>query len=117
MSDDNAFVEALFRHFKYAPSYPRDGFLSLQAARDWVKRFVDWYNAQHLHSPIALVTPDDRHHGRDVALLENRRRLYLAAQQRHPRRWTQSPRSWQRPAIVTLNPERVVLAAPKFNAA
>lgn len=117
VSDDNAFIEALFRHLKYAPSYPRDGFQNLQAARDWVQRFVAWYNTEHLHSAIALVTPDDRHHGRDIAILDNRRQLYLAAQQRHPRRWTRSPKSWHRPAIVTLNPQRVLLAAPKFNAA
>lgn len=117
MSDDNAFVEALFRHLKYAPSYPRSGFLSLGDARHWVNRFVAWYNTEHLHSAISLVTPDDRHYGRDVAILDNRRALYLAAKQRHPRRWTTSPRDWHRPAIVTLNPDRVVLAAPKFNAA
>jgi transposase InsO family protein len=117
VSDDNAFVEALFRHLKYVSAYPRDGFVSLQAAREWASRFVAWYNTEHLHSAIALVTPDDRHTGRDIAMLDNRRRLYLAAQERNPRRWTRGPRSWQRPASVTLNPERIVVAAPKINAA
>jgi transposase InsO family protein len=113
VSDDNAFAESLFRHLKYAPAYPRQGFATLDEARAWVTRFVDWYNYEHLHSAIALVTPDDRHNGRDIAILQKRRDTYALAQQRNPRRWTRAPRAWQRPATVTLNPERLVLTAPK----
>lgn len=113
VSDDNAFAESLFRHLKYAPSYPRQGFATLEEARAWVARFVEWYNHEHLHSAIALVTPDDRHHGRDVAILEKRRDTYALARTRNPRRWTGNPRAWQRPDIVTLNPDRLVLATPK----
>jgi transposase InsO family protein len=112
VSDDNAFAESLFRHLKYAPSYPRHGFTSIVEARAWVMRFVAWYNGQHLHSGIGLVTPDDRHHGRDIALLDKRRGLYVAAKAKNPRRWTSSPRSWPRPTIVTLNPDRTVLIVP-----
>jgi transposase InsO family protein len=117
VSDDNAFVEALFRHLKYAPSYPREGFGSLQAARAWTTRFVTWYNTEHLHSAIGFVTPNDRHHGRDILILEHRRQLYAGAQRRHPRRWTGAPRDWSRPDIVTLNPERVVTTAHKISVA
>lgn len=113
VSDDNAFAEALFRHLKYAPSYPRQGFATLAEARAWVERFVHWYNHEHLHSAIALVTPDDRHHGRDLAILEKRRDTYALAKERNPRRWTTAPRAWKRPAIVTLNPDRLVLTSPK----
>jgi putative transposase len=113
VSDDNAFAESLFRHLKYAPSYPRQGFATLDDARAWVARFVEWYNHEHLHSGIALVTPDDRHHGRDIAILEKRRDTYALARARHPRRWTGNQRAWQRPAVVTLNPDRLVLATPK----
>lgn len=113
VSDDNAFAESLFRHLKYAPTYPRKGFASLDEARAWVSRFVDWYNTQHLHSSIGLVTPDDRHHGRDIPILEHRRHVYAAAQRLNPLRWTTAPRPWSRPAIVTLNPDRVVLTSPK----
>ena len=111
VSDDNAFAEALFRHLKYAPSYPRRGFATIDEARDWVARFVNWYNTQHLHSAIGLVTPDDRHNGRDIAILARRRETYAAAQRNNPRRWIGPPRTWSRPAIVTLNPERVVITA------
>lgn len=117
VSDDNAFIEALFRHLKYAPSYPAAGFQDLEAARAWVERFVTWYNTEHLHSAIALVTPDDRHHGRDIAILDNRRSVYAAARLAHPRRWTGPIRPWCRPTTVTLNPERIIIPSPKFEVA
>jgi transposase InsO family protein len=112
VSDDNAYIESLFRHLKYVPSYPRGGFATLDEARAWVARFVAWYNLEHLHSAIGYVTPDDRHHGRDIAILAQRRRLYAKARQRNPRRWTGPPRKWDRPLVVTLNPERTVETRP-----
>jgi transposase InsO family protein len=55
VSDDNAFVEALFRHLKYAPSYPRQGFDSLAAARAWSARFVARCKGEHLPPRSALL--------------------------------------------------------------
>lgn len=112
VSDDNAFIESLFRHLKYTPSYPTKGFVSIEEARAWIERFVTWYNHEHLHSAIGYVTPNDRHHGRDIAILEQRKSVYAAAQARNPRRWTGAPRKWDRPLIVTLNPERTIHARP-----
>ncbi|MBA4257508.1 MAG: hypothetical protein C0445_16785 [Polaromonas sp.] len=52
VSDDNAFVESLFRTAKYRPQYPEAGFADLQAARQWASNFVHWYNHEHRHSGI-----------------------------------------------------------------
>jgi transposase InsO family protein len=106
VSDDNAHVESIFRTLKYRPSYPSRGFQSLELARAWVSDFVRWYNFEHLHSAIGFVSPDDRHHGRDIELLERRKAVYQAAKQRNPRRWSGATRSWHRPRVVRLNPER-----------
>lgn len=111
VSDDNPYIESIFRHLKYAPSYPAKGFASLAEARAWVDRFVRWYNEEHLHSSIAFVTPSQRHAGDDIALLANRRTLYQAAKAARPSRWTRHCRQWHRPAIVLLNPDRVVETA------
>ena len=105
VSDDNPFAEALFRTLKYCPEYPVRGFESVNAARAWVARFVDWYNLEHLHSGIGYVTPADRHDGTDVALLKARRALYRRERARRPERWSGEPRAWKRPTVVTLNPE------------
>jgi len=112
VSDDNAYIESLFRHLKYVPSYPRGGFANIAEAAAWVARFVEWYNHEHLHGAIGYVTPDDRHHGRDIEILTKRQRLYKEAHRRHPRRWTGQPRKWDRPVVVTLNPERTIEVRP-----
>ena len=104
VSDDNAFVEALFRTCKYVPNYPRNGFESINAARDWVGAFEDFYNYHHCHSGIQYVTPDQRHRGEDRAILAKRHEVYQAAKERNPRRWTGNTRNWRPVAQVELNP-------------
>lgn len=106
VSDDNAFVESLFRTAKYRPSYPANGFKSLNDARQWAARFVHWYNHDHRYSGIRFVAPAQRHAGDDHAILAERHALYQAARERHPRRWTTTTRNWTPIGAVTLNPER-----------
>ena len=112
VSNDNAYSESLFRTLKYCPAYPTQPFADLAAAHTWVAAFVHWYNTQHLHSAIRFVTPDDRHAGRDIALLHARRAVYLRAQRRTPARWSRHVRNWDRINAVQLNPEHDVVAVP-----
>jgi putative transposase len=106
VSDDNPYVEAIFRTLKYRPGYPRKPFASLVDAAAWVKAFVLWYNTEHLHSAIRFVTPHDRHERRDVAILTARRKLYAGARTKTPRRWTGGTRNWTPIGAVVLNPIR-----------
>ena len=118
VSDDNPYVESLFRTCKYRPGYAHQRFASVQEASDWVTNFVRWYNDEHLHSSIGMVTPSSRHDGRDIPLLAARRALYAAAHQRHPERWAKNVRTWARPNVVRLHPDRDAVAlAPKEIAA
>ena len=103
--NDNPYSEALFRTLKHTPAYPRLPFASRHAARQWVARFVAWYNTEHRHSAIRYVTPDQRHSGADVAILACRRALYERARQRTPGRWSSKIRNWIPVPTVTLNPE------------
>ena len=115
VSDDNAFVEALFRTAKYRPEFPEKGFAELGVARQWVREFVHWYNHDHRHSGIRYVSPAQRHDGADVAILAARHEVYLKARKRNPARWSGSTRDWSHIGSVTLNPERdsVVSAASR----
>jgi transposase InsO family protein len=105
VSDDNAYSEALFRTLKYRPWYPSRPFETVEQARAWVAEFVLWYNSTHRHSAIRYVTPQERHSGREVELLENRRRVYEQARNRRPERWTGSLRNWTPVGDVYLNPK------------
>ena len=109
VSDDNAFVEALFRTAKYRPEFPLKGFAELDAARQWAARFVHWYNDEHRHSGIRYVTPGQRHAGQDRRVLMARHALYQEARERNPRRWSGPTRNWTPATAVTLNPERDML--------
>lgn len=104
VSDDNPYAEALFRTLKYRPGYPRKPFNDLDAARAWVAGFVSWYNAEHLHSALRYVTPDERHAGHDHSILAARHHVYQVAHSQAPRRWSRQTRNWSPIGPVTLNP-------------
>lgn len=108
VSDDNPFSEALFRTLKYRPDYPQAPFTGAEAAREWVAGFVRWYNTEHLHSAISFVTPEDRHSGRDKALLARRSLVYANARESRPERWARQTRSWNYVEKVELNPPKLV---------
>ncbi len=107
VSDDNAYSEALFRTLKYSPAYPKKPFASIDQARQWVLRFVTWYNTEHRHSGIKFVTPEQRHYGQEHAILERRRTVYEAAKQAMPQRWKgRHTRDWSPMGEVWLNPPK-----------
>ena len=110
VSDDNAFVESLFRTAKYRPEFPERGFTNLAAARDWASRFVHWYNHDHKHSGIRYVSPAQRHAGLDGDILAARHEVYQRARERNPQRWSGATRNWTPEKVVTLNPERKEVA-------
>lgn len=103
VSDDNPYSEALFKTLKYVPHYP-DVFRSIDEAKAWVIKFIDWYNNHHLHSGIKFVTPSDRHLGLDDDILSNRKEIYLQAKEAHPERWGKKKiRNWNKVKKVYLN--------------
>ena len=105
VSDDNPFIEALFRTLKYRPEYPQKPFDTLEDARAWVVGFVGWYNTEHRHSGIRFVTPDERHDGREAAVLANRVQVYERARRANPNRWSRGMRDWSPAPAVFLNPK------------
>lgn len=106
VSDDNPFIESLFRTLKYRPEYPQKPFENLEQARAWVTSFVAWYNGEHRHSGIRFVTPDQRHDGRETAVLAQRVTVYERARRKNPNRWSRRTRNWTAAPAVYLNPKR-----------
>lgn len=106
VSNDNPYSEALFKTLKYNPGLPDKPFDNLEEARLWVAGFQKWYNEVHRHSALKFVTPGQRHRGEDKALLNQRKALYAAAKAAKPERWSGNYRNWDRPEIVSLNPNK-----------
>ena len=117
VSNDNPYSESLFRTLKYSSIYPEKPFESLQAAREWVNKFVDWYNCQHLHSGIKFITPEQRHNGDDDKILRKRTEVYIKAKKRFPHRWGKKIRNWNKIKEVNLNPEKCKNTTIKFQVA
>ena len=108
VSNDNPYLESLFKTMKYRPAYPSQAFESLLAARRWVGMFIQWYNHEHRHSAIRFVTPAERHANLDTELLQKRANVYEEAKKRHPERWSGVTRNWQPVRVVHLNPDQRV---------
>ena len=106
VSDDNPYSESLFRTLKYTPAYPSKPFESIEAAREWTHKFVEWYNEVHKHSAIQFVTPGQRHRSEDIDILNHRKEVYKAAKNKHPERWSGKTRNWQPVSEVWLNPPK-----------
>ena len=106
VSNDNPYSESLFRTLKYRPQLPLKPFESLLLARRWVSELVHWYNAEHRHSAVGFVTPDERHGGLDQALLRARSEVYERARRANPQRWSGQVRHWQYVEAVHLNPDK-----------
>ena len=117
VSNDNPFSEALFRTLKYRPQWPSAGFKSLEEARDWVQRFVRWYNHEHKHSKLNFVTPEERHTQQDAKILAKRKQVLEAAKAAKPSRWSQAVRNCEPVGATTLNPEKAVLSTEQKDAA
>ena len=108
VSNDNPYIESMFRTVKYCPQWPSQGFDSLNAARNWVASFIRWYNEEHRHSALNYITPGQQYRGEGQKLLEAREDLYQQAKERHPSRWSGATRNWQSVNAVALNPEKKV---------
>ena len=104
VSNDNPYSESLFKTMKYRPLYPGGGFKDLNKAREWVDKFVCWYNHQHLHSGINFITPYQRHYRLDIDIMKKRTETYKKAKAKNPERWSGDIRDWTLPEYVTLNP-------------
>jgi len=103
-SDDNPFSEAQFKTLKYHPGYP-DRFGSIQDARTWARPFFDWYNEQHYHTGLNLLTPASVHYGQAAAIRQQRQTVMNIAYATHPQRFSQgAPLVAAPPSAVWINP-------------
>jgi len=106
VSNDNPYSEAQFKTLKYRPSFP-DRFGSVQDARTFCREFFTWYNTEHRHSGIGMMTPEAVHQGRASEITAARQQTLLAAYGHHPERFVRRPPSPPvLPSAAWINPPR-----------
>ena len=96
LSNDNPYSESQFRTLKYRPEFP-DRFGCIQDSRAFCQGFFRWYNGEHRHSGLGLLTPAMVHYGQTGPVLQQRQQVLDAAYKLHPERFV---RSVPRPPVV-----------------
>lgn len=105
-SNDNPYSEAQFKTLKYRPDFP-ECFGSLEDARAFCRGFFRWYNREHYHSGIALLTPEVVHLGRADAVVQRRSAVLEAAYDANPQRFVRKkPTHPKLPAAAWINPPK-----------
>lgn len=108
VSNDNPYSESQFRTLKYRPGFP-DRFGCIQDCRAFCQQFFTWYNDQHCHSGIALLTPAMVHFGQAPSVLVQRQLVLDAAYLAHPERFVRKA-----PTVAPL-PEKVWINKPDLS--
>jgi len=85
-ANDNPYSEAQFKTLKYRPDFP-ERFGSLLDARGWSQVFFPWYNNDHYHSGLNLMTPAMVHYGLAETVRDQRNQVLQTAYTTHPERF------------------------------
>lgn len=104
VSNDNPYSEAQFKTLKYCPQFP-ERFGSIQDSRSFCQDFFSWYNKEHRHSGIALLTPEQVHYGNADQIIRQREMVLAAAFEKNPSRFKHKvPAVDKLPEAVWINP-------------
>lgn len=103
VSNDNPYSESGFKTLKYRPGFP-ECFGSIEDARIFCQEFFRWYNTEHRHSGIAMLTPDSVHYNQHNEVLDARATILMNAYLDHPERFVKGMPGVQRlPTEVWIN--------------
>jgi putative transposase len=104
VSNDNPYSESQFKTLKYQPTFP-ERFGSIEDARTFCRSFFDWYNNEHYHSGIALMTPATVHQGQAQSCNAERQIVLSSAYSQHPERFVNGqPKTIALPEAAWINP-------------
>ncbi len=104
VSNDNPFSESQFKTMKYRPEFP-NRFGGYEDALGHCRSFFPWYNDEHYHTGIGLLTPAMLHYGGAEKVIEDRAHVLRCAYEVHPERFVQGcPKPQTLPAAVWINP-------------
>lgn len=105
-SNDNPYSEAQFKTLKYCPEFP-GSFGSAEDARSFCRMFFDWYNKEHYHTGISLLTPFMVHYGQAESVIQGRAKVLEQAYAAHPERFVNKrPAPAPAPKAAWINPPK-----------
>jgi putative transposase len=111
-STDNPYSEAQFKTLKYRPDFP-DRFGSMEHGRGFCGDFFPWYNTEHRHWGLGLLTPHDVHYGLATAKIAKRDLVLAGAHAAHPERFPNGkPMPPALPKEVWINKPKVLGSDP-----
>jgi len=96
VSNDNPYSESAFKTLKYRPDFP-ERFGSIEDARSFCRDFFNWYNKDHRHSGIALLTPEMVHYGQVNEVVTKRDMVLESVYKKHPERFVKGQPKCKRP--------------------
>jgi transposase InsO family protein len=106
ISNDNPFSESHFKTLKYQPGFP-DRFGCAQDAKAFCRRFFTWYNQNHHHVGIGLMTPDQVHYGQANAIYAARQITLDRTFRKNPNRFVnRRPTPPSKPIEAWINPPK-----------
>jgi putative transposase len=104
VSNDNPFSESQFKTMKYRPQFPKR-FEGYDHALGFCREFFAWYNDEHYHTGIGLMTPAMLHYGEADNVQRSRQQVLEAAYAAHPERFVGGcPSAPRPPQAVWINP-------------
>ena len=106
-SNDNPYSEAQFRTLKYHRLFP-ERFLCFDDTHAFCRSWFTWYNTEHHHNGVALLTPEQSHYGRAPQMIEHRDQVLQSAFEAHPQRFKgRLPKAPRLPQAVWINPPAI----------
>ena len=107
VSNDNPFSESQFKTMKYRPEFP-DRFGSHEDGISFCRSFFKWYNDEHYHTGIGLLTPATLHYGEAPRVIEARKQVLSLAYAKYPQRFVRGcPKPQSLPSAVWINPPQI----------
>ena len=108
VSNDNPYSESQFKTLKYRPGFPQR-FAGCEEARSFCQQFFAWYNREHRHTGIGLLTPETLHTGSQACVYAGRQGTLAVAYAAHPERFVHQPPVPPRlPTAAWINPPPLV---------
>ena len=115
VSNDNPYSESQFKTLKNRPEFP-ERFGSIEDARGFCREFFLWYNQEHRHTGIGLMTPAAVHYRLADQITRQRQQALAVAFRDHPERFVRGiPRPPEVPEAAWINKPK--MASNRFELA